>query len=90
MGVAWFALGVGGILFRMVHLFFIYNVRMGVAWAVKIITDPFYDTLLYWRSPFFLMGGQLIDPMDDVRHGHGPTELADMEEDEEGFTESVS
>jgi hypothetical protein len=67
VGIAWFVLGVGGIIFRSVHLFFLYDVMTGIAWAIKIITDPFHDMMLYWRAPFYLMKGQLIDPMDDVR-----------------------
>jgi hypothetical protein len=67
VGYAWFWLGVGGVAFRTVHLFFIHNVQDGVAWALKILTDPFHDALLYWRAPFYLMGGQLIDPMEHVR-----------------------
>ncbi len=68
VGIAWFVLGVGGIIFRTVHLFFLYNVQTGAAWATKILTDPFHDALLYWRAPLYLMRGQLIDPMDHVRH----------------------
>ena len=28
----------------------------------KVLTDPFYDIGLYWKSPYFLLRGQLIDP----------------------------
>ena len=68
VGVAWLALGLGGILFRTVHLFFIYNVKTGVTWAVKILTDPFHDAMIYCRAPLYLMRGQLIDPMDHARY----------------------
>ena len=78
VGMAWFVLGVGGIIFRSVHLFFLYNVETGVVWAFKIITDPFHDAMLYWKAPFYLMRGQLIDPMDHVRHSlEGEDELID-------------
>ena len=36
------------------------------ALGLKIITDPFHDIKLYWKSPFYLMRGQLIDPMGYV------------------------
>jgi hypothetical protein len=27
----------------------------------KILTDPFHDLKLYWRSPLYLLRGELID-----------------------------
>jgi len=62
MGLVWLALGVGGLLFRTVHLFFIRDVQTGLVWLTKILTDPFHDVKLYHRAPLFLMRGQLIDP----------------------------
>ncbi len=67
VGMAWFALGVVGLLFRTVHLFFLKGVMEGLAWATKILTDPFHDVLLYWRAPLHLLKGELLDPMDHVR-----------------------
>jgi hypothetical protein len=67
VGIAWLALGVGGLLFRTVHLFFLYNVQTGLVWATKIITDPFHDAWIYWRAPLALMRGELIDPMHHAR-----------------------
>ena len=69
VGWAWLVVGVGGLLFRTVHLFFIKDVMSGLCWMSKIITDPFHDVMLYWKSPFYLLRGQLIDPMDHARHG---------------------
>jgi hypothetical protein len=63
IGMMWLVLGVGGLLFRALHLFFIRDVKTGLVWALKIITDPFHDIKLYYKSPFYLMRGQLIDPM---------------------------
>ena len=63
VGTAWLALGVGGLLFRTVHLFFLHGVRTGLVWATKIITDPFHDAMLYWRAPLALLRGEWIDPM---------------------------
>ena len=67
VGLVWLALGIGGLVFRTVHLFFIRDVMTGLAWAIKILTDPFHDLKLYYKAPFYLMRGQLIDPM-----GHPP------------------
>jgi hypothetical protein len=58
---------VGGLLFRTVHLFFIYDVQTGLVWATKIITDPFHDAWIYWRAPLALLRGELIDPMHHAR-----------------------
>lgn len=51
LGLMWLALGVGGLVFRTVHLFFIRDVETGLVWATKILTDPFNDFRLYCRSP---------------------------------------
>jgi hypothetical protein len=69
LGVAWLMLGVAGLLFRTVQLFFIEDVTAGIAWAAKILTDPFHDVKLYWRAPFHLLRGELIDP----NHARHPT-----------------
>ena len=67
LAVLWLGLGVAGLLVRTVQLFFIRSVQTGLVWATKILTDPFHDVKLYLRSPLYLLQGQLIDPMDDVR-----------------------
>lgn len=61
VGLVWLALGAGGLLFRTVHLFFIKDVRTGLVWMIKILTDPFHDLMLYYKSPLYLMRGELID-----------------------------
>jgi hypothetical protein len=61
-GLVWLWLGVAGLLFRTVHLFFLYNVQTGLVWAAKILTDPYHDVKLYWRSPLHLLRGETIDP----------------------------
>jgi len=64
VGQVWLALGVGGLLFRTVHLFFLRDVRTGLVWLTKIITDPFNDFKLYCKAPLHLLRGELIDPME--------------------------
>jgi hypothetical protein len=51
LGMMWLALGVAGLLFRTVHLFFIRDVETGLVWATKILTDPFNDFRLYRHAP---------------------------------------
>jgi hypothetical protein len=61
LGLIWLALGIGGLAFRTVHLFFIRDVETGLAWAVKILTDPFNDIKLYHKAPMRLLKGERID-----------------------------
>jgi len=68
LGLAWLGIGIGGLLFRTVHLFFIKNAMTGLVWMLKIMTDPVNDFLLYWRSPLALLRGELIDPMLHAQH----------------------
>lgn len=67
VGLAWLALGVSGLLLRVVQLCFTRSVLTGVAWAAKILTDPFHDLMLYHRAPLALLRGERIDPMPHVR-----------------------
>jgi hypothetical protein len=66
VGEIWLAVGVGALLFRTVQLFYLKNVQTGLVWATKILTDPFNDALIYAKAPFYLMRGELIDPMGEV------------------------
>jgi hypothetical protein len=68
VGMAWLVLGIGGLIFRSVHLFFLYNVKTGFVWAIKILTDPFHDAMIYRSAPLHLLRGELIDPMLHAQH----------------------
>jgi hypothetical protein len=61
VGKIWLFLGLAGLVFRTVHLFFIKDVQTGLVWATKILTDPFHDIKLYYKSPLYLWRGELID-----------------------------
>ncbi len=63
VGQLWLAIGLGGLLFRTVHLFFLKDVQTGLVWLTKILTDPFHDIKLYHRAPLHLLRGELIAPM---------------------------
>ena len=65
VALMWLTIGVGGLIFRTVHLFFLKDVQTGLVWATKIVTDPFHDIKLYYKAPLYLARGELIDP----RHG---------------------
>src|ERR1700684_2733172 len=47
VAVIWLAIGIGGVLFRTIHLFCIKDVQSGLVWATKILNDPFHDIKLY-------------------------------------------
>ncbi len=63
VGEIWLAVGLIGLLFRTVHLFFLRDVQTGLVWITKILTDPFHDIKLYHKAPLYLLRGELIDPM---------------------------
>ncbi|HEU5296588.1 MAG TPA: hypothetical protein VFU71_17540 [Burkholderiaceae bacterium] len=67
VGLLWLALAVAGIVLRVLQLALLRDLQTGVVWMVKILTDPFYDIRLYWKSPLYLLRGQLIDPEPNKR-----------------------
>ena len=69
VGISWFVLGVAGLLFRAVQLVIQDNFQVAFSWVCKILTDPFHDLMLYYKSPIYLLKGELIDPMEHV-HSH--------------------
>ena len=69
VALMWITIGIGGLIFRTVHLFFLKDVQTGLVWMTKIVTDPFHDIKLYYKSPFYLLRGELIDPITHAQHG---------------------
>ena len=67
-GIAWLALGVAGLLFRVAQLWLRDGAVPALAWLTKILTDPVHDIVLYHKAPLRLLRGELIDPMPHVRH----------------------
>jgi hypothetical protein len=65
VGQLWLAVGLGGLVFRTVHLFFIADVPTGLVWAAKIITDPFHDIKLYHKAPWQLLRTLFADDEED-------------------------
>ncbi len=68
VGMAWLALGVAGLMFRVIQLTVTKGLFTGIVWASKILSDPFHDIALYWKSPLALLRGERLDPMAHVRH----------------------
>lgn len=63
--ILWLATGVGAVLFRTVHLFYLMGFQSGLVWAIKIITDPFHDIKIYHRAPLHILRGNMYDDMTD-------------------------
>ncbi|MGH8558338.1 MAG: hypothetical protein ACRESZ_12925 [Methylococcales bacterium] len=61
----WLAIGIGALVFRTVHLFFIMGIQSGVVWSTKILTDPFHDIRIYYKSPYYILKGERYDEMTD-------------------------
>jgi hypothetical protein len=70
VGWVWLYIGVGGLIFRVLQLFWLKDVQTGLVWATKILTDPFHDVKLYFKSPWYLLKGELIDE-GELRGQHG-------------------
>jgi hypothetical protein len=67
-GLLWLFIGIGGLVFRTVHLFFLKDVMAGLVWMTKILTDPFHDIYLYHKAPLALLRGELIEPRPNMDH----------------------
>jgi len=63
VSVVWIFIGIGAVVFRTLQLFFQSGVVTGLAWAVKIVTDPVHDLMLYYKSPWYVLRGDLYDPI---------------------------
>jgi hypothetical protein len=61
LGLFWLFIGISGLIFRSVQLFFLQDVQAGLVWAVKIVTDPFHDIKLYYKAPYHLLRGGIDD-----------------------------
>ena len=79
VAVIWLVLGIGGVLFRTLQLFFVKDVQTGLVWATKILTDPCQDIKLYHKAPLALLRGELIDPGIGL-HGWDGDDAEDVEE----------
>jgi hypothetical protein len=63
IAMLWLAVGLGGIVFRTVQLFFLKDVQTGLVWFTKILTDPFHDLKLYHKAPLHVLRGEMFDPV---------------------------
>lgn len=63
ISIVWLVVGVGAVIVRTIHLFYLRDVQTGLVWATKILTDPFHDVKLYHKAPFYVVRGELFDPI---------------------------
>lgn len=63
LGWAWLLLGAAGLLLRTLHLVLLRGPGWALAWAYKILSDPFHNVAQYWRSPLALLRGQRYEPI---------------------------
>jgi len=61
----WLMIGVGAIVFRMIQLIFIKGFQASLVWGSKILTDPFHDVFIYYKSPYYLLKGEMYDEMTE-------------------------
>ncbi len=72
VGWVWLFIGVGGLVFRVLQLFWLKDIQTGLVWGTKILTDPFCDAMLYFKSPLYVLKGELIDQSNlEMRRQHG-------------------
>ncbi|TYK65740.1 hypothetical protein [Colwellia echini] len=65
VALSWLFIGFGAIIFRTLHLFKLMGVQSGCVWFCKIVTDPFHDIKIYYKSPYYLLKGEMYDEMTD-------------------------
>lgn len=63
--ILWLVTGIGAVVVRTVHLFYLMGFQSGLVWAIKILTDPFHDIKIYHRAPLHILRGNLYDDMTD-------------------------
>ncbi len=61
--ILWLWVGGGALVLRAVFLFFIMGIQSGLVWFTKILTDPFHDIKIYFKSPYYILKGEMYDDM---------------------------
>ncbi|MCC7399834.1 MAG: hypothetical protein IT455_22405 [Planctomycetes bacterium] len=65
VAVMWIVVGAFAVLARTLYLGAAVDLQHGLVWMTKILTDPFHDVRIYYKAPYHLLRGQLLDPMTD-------------------------
>jgi hypothetical protein len=70
VGWIWLYVGIGGLCFRVFQLFWLKDIQTGLVWATKILTDPIFDVKLYYKSPWYLLKGQMLEEDGELGKQH--------------------
>ncbi len=71
VAILWLGLAALAVAARCLQLCVTRTPLTGLVWVYKIATDPLHNIRIYWKSPLYLLQGQLYDPLDDAgQHGH--------------------
>jgi hypothetical protein len=73
LSVVWIVLGAIAVGLRTAYLCVARNLQSGLVWCTKILTDPFHDIMLYYRSPLQLLRGEWLDPMSHAAGRREPS-----------------
>jgi hypothetical protein len=65
VSILWLITGLGAVLFRGLHLFYLKGVQSGLVWMTKILTDPFHDVKIYYKAPYYMLKGEMYDEMSE-------------------------
>lgn len=81
LSMLWLIIGFGAVLFRGVHLFYLKGFQSGCVWMTKILSDPFHDIKIYYKTPYYILKGELYDDMsnwynDTVAYASGTIDSA--------------
>lgn len=61
----WLFTGIGAVVFRTIHLFFLMDIQSGLVWTTKILTAPFHDIKIYLRAPRYLINGDMYNDISE-------------------------
>lgn len=67
LALVWAIVAVGALLFRTTQIMYQQSIQSGFVWLYKILTEPFYNLPMYYKAPFFVLKGEMLDPMTDHR-----------------------
>jgi hypothetical protein len=65
LSIVWLIVGIGAVIVRAAHLFFLSGLQAGIVWATKILTDPFHDWKIYHKAPYYIGKGEMYDDMKE-------------------------
>lgn len=74
LAIMWAIVAIGALLFRTAQIVYKQSLQSGMVWLYKIITEPLYNLPVYYKAPFLVLKGDIIDPMT----GHRESKSTDV------------